>query len=248
MKTNQILKSNIDRSLYGITIRQHTKDEFFSITDLQTSYDRARVQECWQTKKEVRKILNNKGTQERIFYILRERGIIKGGFLPFMEMIENEGVIKYLKKAGLYKQSGRGANKHTACDVDIWVLLALELNPAIYAKVITWLSDGLIQGRVEGGDSFVKLNKSTKIHYIKRNKVDPPQSIFIDQAKFIKESIDIQDWNLAPSKAQELRINIHKTLILAHDRCLPKVERENLVRWEVDKMAVSTNRHLAKAF
>lgn len=43
MKTNVTMVSN-DRKLFGVTIRQDTKNQFLSITDLQEAYTRARIE------------------------------------------------------------------------------------------------------------------------------------------------------------------------------------------------------------
>lgn len=43
MKTNVTMMSN-DRKLFGVTIRQDTKNQFLSITDLQEAYTRARIE------------------------------------------------------------------------------------------------------------------------------------------------------------------------------------------------------------
>ena len=39
MKTDVILSST-DRELFGITIRQNTKEQFLSVTDLQNAYEK----------------------------------------------------------------------------------------------------------------------------------------------------------------------------------------------------------------
>ena len=46
MKSNIVLSST-DRELLGITIRQNTKGEFLSVTDLQKAYERGKWQYGW---------------------------------------------------------------------------------------------------------------------------------------------------------------------------------------------------------
>jgi hypothetical protein len=49
-------------------------------------------------------------------------------------------------------------------DPYIWVAIALELNPMIYAKVLTFITDTLIFDRIEAGDKFRPMNNAiTKI-------------------------------------------------------------------------------------
>lgn len=152
MKTNVTLKSD-DRVLFGSVIKQNTKDQTFSVSDLQRSYNFARFQYGW-SEKHLPMIMKTKDFQERCYHLLNERGLIKVNILTFMEMVESETITKVLKGLKVWKTSGRGENKSTYCDPYIWVLLAMELNPLIYAKVIIWLTDSLIFNRVIAGDAF----------------------------------------------------------------------------------------------
>ena len=43
MKTNVTMQSEKDRELFGVIIRQNTKDSMLSLTDLQEAYTRARI-------------------------------------------------------------------------------------------------------------------------------------------------------------------------------------------------------------
>lgn len=156
MKTNQLLLST-DRILFGVNIRQETKTSFLSITDLQKSYDKARWQYGWKEKR-IANILQNASTIERIYYLLKDRDIVKTGFTAFMEMIEINKVTKVLKGLGVWQTKGRADNKRVQCDPYIWVLIAMELNPMIYAKVITWLTDSLVFDRIDAGSQYRPMN------------------------------------------------------------------------------------------
>ena len=156
MKSNVILKST-DRNLFGVTIRQNTKEQFLSITDLQKAYETARWQHGWSDRR-VNDILSGIDVKLRIYYLLKERDIIKAEIPVFMEMVENEGITKVLKGLGLWVTTGRGENKQVMSDPYLWMLLALELNPMIYAKVVIWLADTLILDRLEAGSEFKPMN------------------------------------------------------------------------------------------
>ena len=160
MKTSVVLHS-VDREIFGISIRQNTKEQFLSVSDLQKVYEKARWQYGW-TEKRINDMLGWSATKERIFYLLSERGIIKTSLSVFMEMVEKEGVTRVLKGLGVYKTTGRGSDKSVMCDPYIWMLLAMELNPMLYAKVIIWLTDTLIFDRVEAGTEFKPMNTSIK--------------------------------------------------------------------------------------
>ena len=160
MKTNVVLQS-ADRELFGITIRQNTKGEFLSVTDLQKSYETARWQYGWSERR-VNDILSYEITQVRIYELLLERNIIKTSLSVFMEMVKKEGITNVLKGLFLYKTTGRGENKQVMADPYIWVLLAMELNPKLWAKTIIWVTDSLIFDRVEAGTEYKPMNISIK--------------------------------------------------------------------------------------
>ena len=159
MKTNVTLRSD-DRVLFGTVIRQNTKDNgSLSVSDLQNAYNFARFQHGW-SEKNIAMIMKTKDFQERCYHLLNERGLIKVNILTFMEMCESEGITKVLKGLKIWKTTGRGENKSTFADPYIWVLLAMELNPLIYAKVIIWLTDSLIFNRVIAGNEFAPMTKA----------------------------------------------------------------------------------------
>ena len=159
MKTNVIMKST-DRVLFGIIIKQNTKDgQSLSVSDLQRAYNTARYQHGW-SERLIAGIMRGKDFQERCYHLLNERGIINMQISVFMEMVENEGIVKVLKGLKVWKTGGRGENKSTYCDPYIWVLLAMELNPLIYAKVVIWLTDNLVFNRVLAGSEFLPMNRA----------------------------------------------------------------------------------------
>lgn len=158
MKTNVVLNSK-DRSLFGVTIRQDTKNGFLSVSDLQEAYTRARIERGWSDKR-ISDILSNSSSAERIYYILEKQGVIKAGFPVFMEEVRSKSLVSVMKQYGVYKTTGSRGTKQVSCDPYIWVLLALELNPEIYATVVMWLTDNLIINRIEAGDKYNALCRS----------------------------------------------------------------------------------------
>jgi hypothetical protein len=100
--------------------------------------------------------------KERTYYLLKSQNFIKAEISVFMDMIEKEGISKVLKGLGVYKTTGARENKSTFCNPYIWILLAMELNPMIYATVITWLTDSLLFDRIEAGDEYKPMNNAIK--------------------------------------------------------------------------------------
>jgi hypothetical protein len=93
-----------------------------------------------------------------VYHILKERNLINLRFLQFTELVESEGLITVMKGLGVWKTTGRGENRNVVCDPYIWTLLAMELNPMLYAKVVIWLTDSLLFDRMEAGDKFKPMN------------------------------------------------------------------------------------------
>jgi hypothetical protein len=160
MKTNVIMTSK-DRELFGITIRQETKSGFLSISDLQKAYEIAKWEFGWSERR-IETIMQTNDFKERVYYLLESQGFIKTGIHAFMEMVNNQGISKVLKTLGVYKTTGARETKQVMSNPYIWVLLAMELNPMIYAKVIIWLTDSLIFDRIEAGKSYSPMNDAIK--------------------------------------------------------------------------------------
>lgn len=142
-----------------MTIRQETKTGHLNLSDLQVAYSIARSKHGWSDKR-VSDILSSSANAERIYYILAKQEIIKTTFPAFMEMVEDQGLIKVLKSHDCYVTKGRGENKTTFCNAYVWVLIAMEMNPMLYGNVITWLTDGLILNRIEAGNMFKGLTSA----------------------------------------------------------------------------------------
>lgn len=159
METNVTMKSQESRELYGVVIRQETKNCFLSLTDLQEAYTHARIINKWSDK-DISNILNRQDNIERIYYLLQEQKVFSDKTTNswFYEEVSKNGLVKTLKQLGVYKTTGRGENKQSLCNPYIWVLVAMELNPQLYAKVVMWLTDKLIVNRVEA----CELNKELR--------------------------------------------------------------------------------------
>jgi hypothetical protein len=160
MKTNVVMRST-DRKLFGVTVRQETKDGFLNLSDLQDAYDIARGIHGWSERR-INDIINNQNNRERIFYILEEQGIMFTSFPVFIEECEREGIIRVLKRLNVYKASGSRTNRTTSCNPYIWTLIAMELNPMLYAKVMKWLTDSLILNRIEAGDFYRDFSRAIR--------------------------------------------------------------------------------------
>lgn len=222
MKQNVVLSSS-DRELFGITIRQNTKDSFLSVTDLQKAYEKARWVYGW-SERGVNTIMQTIDFKERLYHLLNERDMIKVSIPTFMDMIEKEGITKLLKGLSIYKTTGRGSNKTVMSDPYIWVLLAMELNPMLYAKVIIWLTDSLIFDRIEAGSEYLPMN--SKIKEIVNKPDYPKYAKLINIKVFGEHKTGMR--NLASAKELKKIADIEKTIITAIDNKWIKNENDLL--------------------
>lgn len=173
MKTNIVMKSEIDRNLFGITIRQETKTGFLNLSDLSEAYTHARVKNGW-AEKNIDRIMND--NIETIYYLLEKQGVIKLQMRSFIEEVENKGFARYMKSIGAYKTTGARQSKTVWVNPYIFVMVAMDLNPLFKANVIGWLTDQLILNRIEAGNFCKALNVSIQ-------KFNPDGTNFITLAK-----------------------------------------------------------------
>lgn len=222
MKSNVLMQSS-DRQLFGVTITQSTKEQFLSVSDLQKAYETARWQYGWSDKR-IADIQQTDAFKERVFYLLENQGIIKTGFSAFIEMVEREGIAKVLKGLGVYKTTGARNTRQVMCNPYIWVLLAMELNPMIYAKVVIWLTDSLIFDRIEAGSEYMPMN--TKIKTIVENPNYAEYAKLINIKVFGHHKNGMR--NLASAKELRKIADVEKTIIQAIDMKWIKNEEQLL--------------------
>lgn len=190
MKTNVIMKSS-DRNLFGITVEQETATCFMSLTDLFNAYEIARAEHGWSAKRSV-EVLRSTTATERIYYLLKEHRGYNESLDTFKKVVEEVGIATFLKSLNVYKTKGSGANRKVYCDPYIWVLIALELNPMVYAKVVGWLTDSLIMDRVEAGDKFKPMNDA--INKIIKEPLYYKYAIAINEKVFGKHYTGIRNF------------------------------------------------------
>lgn len=171
MKSNVIMVSP-DRELFGVKIKQETKTEFLNLSDLQEAYTKARVINGWSNKGHFQDIIAQKENIERIYCLLDELKIINSDFSEFIKRCENSSLLKVLKEVGVYKTTGARSNKTVWAHPAIWVMVALELNPRLYAKVSIWLGDKLILNRIEAGNFYKSLSKALGVFKLNGEHID----------------------------------------------------------------------------
>lgn len=66
---------------------------------------------------------------------------------------------------------GKGKDQKWFVNPYFFVMIALELDPEIYAKVILWLTDNFIENRNIAGEAYIKMCKSVS-SLIKKTKAN----------------------------------------------------------------------------
>jgi hypothetical protein len=220
MKTNVILKSS-DRNLFGVPIRQETKTQMLNVSDLQNAYETARFENGWN-EQNIASLMQGKAFKERVYYVLEKQGFIKVEISMFMESVKSQGISKVLKSLGVWKTTGARQTKTVFCNPYIWVLLAMELNPKIYATVVMWLTDSLVFNRLEAGTEYLPMNDAIS------NIIEKPQyfkyAILINKKVFGKHVSGMR--NLANTNELRKIADLEKTVITAIENNWIKTESD----------------------
>ena len=175
MKTNQILHSQ-DRELFGIIIPQETSTQFLSISELQMSYDNIREGKGWSVKR-IGDIMRTDAFVERAYYLIKDEvklpESLNTSFPVFKKYVDSNTINSILKEFRMWKLTGKGGERKTWCHPLIWIAIALELNPEIFAKVVKWIKDGLISARLECGINYLELTQNIKEHILPLENNNP---------------------------------------------------------------------------
>lgn len=222
MKTNVVLESS-DRELFGVTIRQNTKGEFLSVTDLQKAYEKGKWMYGWSGQT-VNQLLMTDDVAKKCFGVLSECDLIKCNFLKFMEMVKNESLVNVLKGLGLYKVTGRGENKQVMAHPYVWFTIAIELNYILYGKTVKWLADSLIFDRIEAGNEYRPMNAS--IRSIIKEPDYPAYARAINTKVFGQHVTGMR--NIASAKELRKIADIEKFVINIIQQGLVKTEQQIL--------------------
>ena len=180
MKTQVLMK----RELFGCEIKQQSKTEFFSATDLVKAGNK------WRRSEEL--------TDFNLSQYLKGKL-----FLEFKKEVE----LKYGKSVSI----GRGAGANTWVHPLLFIDIALAINPKLKIEVYEWLFDNLIKFRNESGNSFKEMAAAIYVRY--SNKQDFPRYIR-KVAFFIKTELNVKDWETATADQLRKRNVVHNSIRL----------------------------------
>jgi hypothetical protein len=184
MKTEVIMQ----RELFGMTISQKSKSEFFSATDLVKAGDKWRRSNN-MSDFNLSAYLSSKSTKEFIDS-LREK-------------LKEEPIIK-----------GRGKGTHTWVHPFLFIDIALAISPKLKIETYSWIFDKLIQYRNDSGDSYKKMCGA--LYQRANNKAMFPTNM-PKIADFIRIECGVNNWENATEKQLKLRDRIHENVALLCD-------------------------------
>jgi hypothetical protein len=181
----------VERKFKGGSIRQNHKTAWFNATDLNKIANEYRAQ-IGLKPKHIADYLKTDSTREFIKEILDREDISKA----------------YETKKG--KSGGTWVHPLILIDFAMW------LSPEFKYEAMKWLEDRLIKNRDLSGDSYKKLasylSKREDIVSIAKIGVIMPKI-----AKYIKDSLNVEDWNKTTEENLKKRDNIHNNFMMLLD-------------------------------
>ncbi len=212
MKGNVVLKSK-DRELFDVIIGQNVQNGFFSVTNLMSAYNKAKVKFGWSDR-EIKDIMATKIFKERVYYVLGGEEVTKASLIAFVERCENEGVAKVLKGLSVYKTTGTGKNREVYANPYIFVMLAMELSPMIYGVAVKWTGDRLIAERVEACSGYRPMLEA--ISTVVKAPDYPKYAIAINKKVFGRHETGMRNTASAFELSKISEIEYYITRIIEH--------------------------------
>ena len=161
MKSNVLLQSE-SRELLGRNISVMSKDGFVCITEVMEALTEKREKQGLAPKR-LDDLMSTKGFQEKMYALVKRLNINNICTAVKIAVQKNDLCISKLtdlKKYHMAYRKGKGKDQKLFVDPYFFVMVALELDPDIYASVVIWLTDGLIKNRNMAGDAYIRTCKS----------------------------------------------------------------------------------------
>lgn len=174
----------ISRQLFSMPIRQKSKTEFFSATDLVKAGNKYR-QSLGMSSFNLTQYLKSKSAKDFI-----------------SELAHKYKLIPVTK--------GRGRNSTTWVHPLLFIDIALSIDPKLKIEVYEWLFDSLIKYRNDSGTTYKEMSAAL----YKRNGNHKEFPNFMKKAaSYIKRKVDVEDWNTANEDQLSKRDLIHRSII-----------------------------------
>lgn len=174
----------MERPFMGSFVRQKSKSEMFSASDL-IKIGNIKRAELGISPFNLSQFLSQKSTVE---------------FIEELQKTNDRVIIR-----------GRGRKSVTWVHPLLFIDIALALNPKFKVEVYQWLYDELIKYRNDSGDSYRKMAGSLYDRYENKQKF---YKYIERVANYIKKSCGVEDWNKANQHQLKLRDKIHDNISL----------------------------------
>lgn len=161
MKTNVLLKSE-SRELLGRPISVMSKDGFVCITEVMEALTEKRREEGLAPRR-LDDLMSTKGFQEKMNALVKRlniNNVCNAVKIAVKNSNLNINKLTDLKKYQMAYRRGKGKDQRWFVNPYFFVMVALELDPEIYASVVIWLTDGLVKNRNLAGDAYIRTCRS----------------------------------------------------------------------------------------
>jgi len=181
-----ITQVEMKRDLFGYEIKQQSKTEYLSLTDLSKAAN------------EMRRV---KGLS--VFNVslwLKSKSTIE-----FINELKN----KYPDEDVITKSKGR--NSQTWVHPLLFIDCALAVNPKLKVEVYDWMFDSLLANRNDSGDSYKEMSAAL---FTRFNDVRKFNSFIINTANYIKTQLNVLNWETATEEQLKKRHDMHVAIKL----------------------------------
>ena len=168
------------RELFGIEIKQQSKTEFFSASDLVKAGD------IWRKE--------NGLSEFQLFQFLKNKST-----LDFIAELESKYGCKVIA-------STKGRHGQVWVHPLLFIDIALAINPKLKVEVYEWLFDNLIKFRNDSGDSYKEMSAAL---YVRHGNVREFPFFIQNVAMQIKNACGVSDWQTASELQLKKRDQIH---------------------------------------
>lgn len=161
MKTNVLLQSS-SRELLGKNISVMSKDGFVCITEVMEALAEKRKSQGLAPRR-LDDLISTISFQEKMAALIKRlniNNVCNATDSALQKQLLNVSKLIDLKKYGMAYRKGKGHGQKWFVNPYFFVMVALELDPEIYASVIVWLTDGFIEDRNIAGDAYIKMCSS----------------------------------------------------------------------------------------
>lgn len=163
MKGNVELLSE-SRIILGQIVPVMSSDGYVCITGVVESMNEKRASKGLH-KRKIGDVISTDSFKERCYEIcskLEDRKLLMLKEKDLRDKILGLKSVMDLRRLGLAYRKGKGDTQRWFINPYLFVMIAMELDPEIYADVVMWLYDGFIRDRNEAGDAYIRMSSAIR--------------------------------------------------------------------------------------